>query len=78
MTFGNSTRPYNVMEMEILSRFPSLNDWLLDKINFSNLNIYTDGSKTSEVSGCEVYCDQLNIEISQRLRTECNIFQAEV
>lgn len=42
------------------------------------MNIMADGFMVSEETGCDIYYGELNMEISKRLKTKCNIFQAEV
>ena len=70
--------PYNVMEEELNTTFPSLDDWLTGNVKFSELNFYTDGSKIYDGTGCGVFCSELNLETFYRLRTDCSIFQAEI
>ena len=65
----------NKVEVE----FPSREQWEYNRVNINNeICIYTDGSKTSEGTGCGIYCEELNIRQSVKLKKDCSIFQAEV
>lgn len=72
------TVPYNMTRGKWTVVVPSLNDWAVGKVKFSKLNIFTDGSKMTEGTGCGVFCNELELEKSYRLRNDCSIFQAEV
>lgn len=61
------------------THIPSREDWDMNAVvSADNLEIYTDGSKTKEGTGSGVYCQELDINYSAKLPSECTVFQAEV
>ena len=68
----------NIMDEELITDFPSVNDWTSGKVNTSEISIYTDGSKLKEGTGCGFFCNELNIGKFYRLKSVCSIFQAEI
>ena len=47
-------------------------------IRRGELEIYTDGSKTEVGTGAGVFCEELHVQISEKMDNSCTVFQAEV
>ena len=60
-------------------RIPSRKEWSSNAVIApDNLDVYTDGSKTSEGTGSGLFCLELDINLSLTLPNECTVFQAEM
>ena len=62
------------------------NTLISDRVDWSNnihgrsgnLKFYTDGSKLDGKVGYELYCKELDVNLSRRLPDTCSVYQAEI
>ena len=65
-------------DKELKAVIPSRENWEINNRNIEGIEVYTDGSRKENGTGCGVFCEKLDINYSARLYDACSIFQAEV
>lgn len=58
---------------------PHRNRWFANEVLVEgDLDMYTDGSKSSEGTYVRVFWEELGIEVPRNLQHKCTVFQAKV
>lgn len=67
------------LDCQIDTLIPEREQWSLNQVvRNGELEVYTDGSKTSLGTGAGVFCAELQLEKSIKLDDSCTVFQAEI